>query len=219
MSLGKVGKYELLDRLSAGGMGELFRARTMGPGGFERILALKVIRKEVSGDPELRQHVHRRGQGGLAALAPEPGASLRLRQRRRRRYYLAMEMVEGHDLARCSNARARSGRPSRSGGDLRSDARSPRGLDYLHRLQQKGEPLRLVAPRRQPAEHHGLLRRRGEAHRLRHRPHERPRSALTQVGRGQGQAGLSVSGAGDADLAHRRPLGPLLAGDCAVGVR
>jgi len=38
---GKLGRYEVIERLSAGGMGEVFLARFAGPGGFLKPVALR----------------------------------------------------------------------------------------------------------------------------------------------------------------------------------
>ena len=43
----RVGKYEILTRLSVGGMAELFLAFTTGPGGFRKFVALKQILPDV----------------------------------------------------------------------------------------------------------------------------------------------------------------------------
>ena len=47
-----LGQYKILDRIGAGGMGELFRARDTRLG---RTVAVKVIAAEVAGDPERRE--------------------------------------------------------------------------------------------------------------------------------------------------------------------
>ena len=46
----KVGKYEILTRLSVGGMAELFLAFLPGPGGFKKFVALKRILPDVKAD-------------------------------------------------------------------------------------------------------------------------------------------------------------------------
>jgi eukaryotic-like serine/threonine-protein kinase len=45
-------RYQLLGTIASGGMAEVLLARTRGPNGFERLLAVKRIRPELSGDPE-----------------------------------------------------------------------------------------------------------------------------------------------------------------------
>jgi tRNA A-37 threonylcarbamoyl transferase component Bud32 len=55
MSLGKLGKYSLLERLGEGGMGEVYRAATEGPSGFRRELAIKQMRQSLSTDERLKE--------------------------------------------------------------------------------------------------------------------------------------------------------------------
>ncbi|HUJ63084.1 MAG TPA: serine/threonine-protein kinase [Kofleriaceae bacterium] len=45
-------RYQLLGPIASGGMAEVLLARTRGPGGFERLLAVKRIKPELSRDPE-----------------------------------------------------------------------------------------------------------------------------------------------------------------------
>ncbi len=143
MALGNIGKYELLEKLSAGGMGQLYRARTIGPGGFERIVALKVIRKDALGDPSF-----------VAMFVAEAKvASLLSHQNLVHLYdfgndgeehFLAMEMVEGADLAKVTK-RAREERVAFPIPVAIFIGREvAHGLDFLHRLTHKGESLRLI---------------------------------------------------------------------------
>ena len=46
----RVGRYELVTRLSLGGMAELFLARLEGPGGFQKLVALKRILPDIARD-------------------------------------------------------------------------------------------------------------------------------------------------------------------------
>ena len=46
----RVGKYEIITRLSVGGMAELFLAFLPGPGGFKKFVALKQILPDVRAD-------------------------------------------------------------------------------------------------------------------------------------------------------------------------
>ena len=49
------GKYQLLERISVGGMAEVFKARAPGIGGFEKILAIKRILPSIAEDSEFIQ--------------------------------------------------------------------------------------------------------------------------------------------------------------------
>jgi serine/threonine protein kinase/tetratricopeptide (TPR) repeat protein len=87
--------YEIISRLAAGGMGVVYRARQLS---LNRTVALKVIRAEAA-SPEL-----------LVRFAIEAAAAARLQHpnivavydfgRQRGRPYVAMELVEGDNLAR-----------------------------------------------------------------------------------------------------------------------
>src|SRR5690349_13103138 len=48
----RCGRYELLERLAAGGMAEVFRARVRGSAGFERDVVLKRLHPANADDPE-----------------------------------------------------------------------------------------------------------------------------------------------------------------------
>ena len=45
------GKYVLLERISVGGMAEVFKAKSFGVEGFEKILAIKRILPSLSREP------------------------------------------------------------------------------------------------------------------------------------------------------------------------
>ncbi len=49
-----IGEYEILSELNSGGMGEVLLAKRVGAHNFEKFLAIKTIRKELSSNPNLR---------------------------------------------------------------------------------------------------------------------------------------------------------------------
>ena len=61
----RLGSYEIVSPLGAGGMGEVYRARDERLG---RDVAIKVLPSHVSDDPELRQRFEREART-LAALS------------------------------------------------------------------------------------------------------------------------------------------------------
>jgi serine/threonine protein kinase len=90
----KLGPYEILSTLGAGGMGEVYRARDSR---LDRTVAIKVMRPGVAADEYHRKRFLREARAtaalsnpGIAVLydAGEAGECL----------YLAMEYVEGHTL-------------------------------------------------------------------------------------------------------------------------
>ncbi len=52
---GRLGRYELLARLAAGGMGEIFLARLEGAAGFEKLYVVKRILPHLASDPRFRK--------------------------------------------------------------------------------------------------------------------------------------------------------------------
>jgi serine/threonine protein kinase len=64
----RLGPYEILSALGAGGMGEVYKARDDRLG-LDRIVAIKVLPSHVASDPDPRQRFEReaRAVGALAA--------------------------------------------------------------------------------------------------------------------------------------------------------
>jgi serine/threonine protein kinase len=48
----RIGRYQIQERIGAGGMAEAFRAVARGPGGYERQLIIKCILPELAADPQ-----------------------------------------------------------------------------------------------------------------------------------------------------------------------
>lgn len=61
----RIGKYELVEPIGSGGMGEVWRARDMS---LERIVAIKTLPQALSGNPERLARLRREAQL-LAALS------------------------------------------------------------------------------------------------------------------------------------------------------
>jgi serine/threonine protein kinase len=143
MSLGTLGNYELLEKIAEGGMGELFRAREVGPAGFERIVALKRIRPSMIEDARSRQMFIEEARIASFVLHPNLVTLFRFEEEGDR-LYLVTELVEGRDLGKLM-ARSRQQRdPLRIPLAVRIAEQVAQGLDYLHRLSQNKQPLQLV---------------------------------------------------------------------------
>lgn len=93
----RFGSYELVDKIGSGGMADVYRARAVD-GDFARPLAIKRIREPLSGDPtwvqmfieeaRLTAELHHPNIVQVLDFGEHDGL-----------YFLAMELVEGHDLA------------------------------------------------------------------------------------------------------------------------
>ena len=111
------GRYRLLERLGQGGMAEVFKAKSYGVEGFEKVVVIKRIPPELAQSDEfVEMFIHEAklavrlshanivqvfdlgiAPGGVSGGMPTPDA-----------YYMAMEYVNGLDLAtllaRCRRA-------------------------------------------------------------------------------------------------------------------
>ena len=73
----KLGPYEVLGSLGAGGMGEVYSARDTR---LDRRVAIKVLPDGLAADPQFRERFDREAQAHLGA---EPSAHLHALRRRR----------------------------------------------------------------------------------------------------------------------------------------
>ncbi len=98
MSLGTVGKYTLLERLGEGGMGEVYRAATEGHSGFRRELAIKQMRRRLTGDVRLTELFLAEARS-LAELRHRNIVQVFEFDVANGRPYLVMELLHGVSLA------------------------------------------------------------------------------------------------------------------------
>ncbi|MBN2495720.1 MAG: serine/threonine protein kinase [Deltaproteobacteria bacterium] len=133
MEVQRLGPYRLLERIGAGGMGEVFLASLEREQGFSRRLAIKRILPALSADPAFRELFA--AEARLAASLSHPNVLLVTDYGRDGdACYLAMEHVDGADLARlCQLARAR-GKAFEADFVLAAGLGCARALGYAHGL-------------------------------------------------------------------------------------
>ncbi len=150
------GRYRLLERLGQGGMAEVFKAKSYGVEGFEKILVIKRILPELARSADfVEMFVHEAKLAvrlshanivqvfdlGKAPNGDPPAGGGQSSDA----YYIAMEYVHGLDLA---SAIARSRRlglslPVQMGVYIASEI--AKGLDHAHRRRDEtGRPLGIV---------------------------------------------------------------------------
>jgi serine/threonine-protein kinase len=139
-----IGKYELIASLGQGGMANVYLALSAGPGGFNKLLVLKLLREDVLAGME----------EGVNMFLDEARLSARLVHpnivhtyevgEHEGRYFIAMEYLDGQTYrAIQQRARANGGIPVQE--ELRIIAETARGLHYSHELKgYDGEPLGVV---------------------------------------------------------------------------
>src|SRR5215813_13267371 len=148
------GRYRLLERLGQGGMAEVFKAKSFGVEGFEKVLVIKRILPELARSQEfVEMFIH---EAKLAVrlshanvvqvfdLGIAPGASVD-GGTTPDAYYMAMEYVNGLDLAtllaRCRRADMRV--PIEMAVYVAAEV--AKGLDHAHRRRdEQNQPLNIV---------------------------------------------------------------------------
>src|SRR2546427_2062954 len=100
------GKYFLLKKLAAGGMGEVFVAKQQGPAGFQKVLVVKKILAHLTeskefieaflGEARLAAQMNHRNIVQVFELGEQDGA-----------YFIAMEYVQGKPLREVIDAAMR----------------------------------------------------------------------------------------------------------------
>jgi serine/threonine protein kinase len=138
------GKYTLLERISHGGMAEVFRAKTYGAAGFERIVAIKLLLPGVAGDQEfvtmLIDEAKIAGQLSHANIAQifDLGQV-------DGRHYIVQEYVAGRDLRAILGLHERRGIGLPIAQGCQIALKICEALDYAHnRADPTGAPLNVV---------------------------------------------------------------------------
>ncbi len=102
------GKYHLLEKIATGGMAEVFRARSYGMEGFEKILVVKRVLDHLAKDEEFIQLFQ---YEALIAVELQHVNIVQVFEFEQveGQYYIAMEYVHGLDLARLLTRARRTG--------------------------------------------------------------------------------------------------------------
>jgi serine/threonine protein kinase len=138
------GPYTLLRRLAVGGMAEIHVAKTRGLGGFEKLVALKLVHPHLSADPHfVRMLIAEAKTVGMLAHANiaqvyDLGCIDET-------HYIAMEYVDGLDVHGLAGVAKQLRERLPIPVSLQIVAEMLNGLDYAHRKRDaSGRPLNLV---------------------------------------------------------------------------
>jgi serine/threonine-protein kinase len=140
----RVGQYELLTPLGKGGMAYVYLARKMGSGGFERLVAVKVMHRNIAADEEFVQmfldearlaaRIHHPNVVPILDLGNDDG-----------QLYMVMDYIEGDTLAAIQRTAIGLARTIPLGISLRIVLDALIGLDAAHNLRgPDGESLQLI---------------------------------------------------------------------------
>ncbi len=138
------GKYILLDKIASGGMAEIFKAKTVGVSGFEKILAIKRIHPQFAQNQEF-----------ITMLIDEAKISVFLNHsnivqvfdlgRIGEHYFIAMEYVNGIDLHKYLKKCKQKKQYLPLDVSIFIASEVAKGLDYAHRKRDpEGKPLNII---------------------------------------------------------------------------
>jgi serine/threonine-protein kinase len=140
----RLGTYELIRPLAQGGMADIYLARRLGPGQFERHVAVKVLNQRRADDTQACAMFLDEARV-VAMLNHHNIASVLEVDVVDGKHYLAMEYVHGADLREILSAAQRAGQLLPLETSVAIVCAAAAGLDHAHRrCGPDGKPLRLV---------------------------------------------------------------------------
>lgn len=149
------GRYELLERIGQGALTEVFRAKSHGVEGFEKVLVVKRLLEEHAQNPGLVEDFTARAQMALRLSHSNVVQLLDLGEVEvagGKSVFLATELVTGITLADVLEQRRRMGQPLSLELALHIAAELCRALDHAHRRRDaRGQVLGVVHQRLTPS--------------------------------------------------------------------
>jgi serine/threonine-protein kinase len=138
------GQYYLIDRTARGGMSEIFLAKSVGIGGFQKPLIIKKLFPEFSGKQRyVRRFINE--SRTLALLNHANIVQVFDMGRIGGDFYIALEYIEGRNMAHVLARAKRKGALPSLEFAIHSVLELAKGLAYAHRKRDaEGEPLNLV---------------------------------------------------------------------------
>lgn len=139
-----LGSYDIIQMLAAGGMAEIFLAKKIGPGGFEKRVVVKRITKKLLGDDEVLAMFL--DEARVQALLDHPNiVQIYELGEEKGSYYIAMEFVPGATLRWVIDNATAAERPVPLRHVLRIISDLLAGLHYAHeRRDPRGRHIGLI---------------------------------------------------------------------------
>lgn len=140
----RLGRYETLRTIATGGMATVHLGRSVGAGGFERLVAVKVMHPHIADDPDFVSMFL--DEARLAARIRHPNVVGTIDiQKEGETLFLVMDYVEGPSLSQMNRALRKLGQTLPVGITTRIFMDVLSGLHAAHELKgEGGQPLGLV---------------------------------------------------------------------------
>jgi len=133
----QLGRYDLIEPIGKGGMGEVYRAILNGPAGFQKEVAVKLLHESVSSEKARKELVAEARLGGMFkhinVVEVQDLGSIN------DRLFVVMEMVDGVTLKNLIRQRRLTAQAT-----LEIALQVCSGLDYAHKLKVNGRWVELV---------------------------------------------------------------------------
>lgn len=128
------GKYELVARLASGPMGDVYKAKSHGLEGFEKILVVKVIHPGLASNPQFLDTLVAETQKITQLAHANIGQIFDLgREEDTGQFYIAGEYIAGFDLGRTLELRRMVAEPQPIEISVFIASEIAKALDYAHR--------------------------------------------------------------------------------------
>lgn len=139
------GKYTLLERLAAGGMAEVFLAKSIGAGGISKFVAVKRILPQYSDNAEFIEMFKEEARIAMN-LSHSNVVSIYDFGVEQRQFFLVMEYVEGQNLRQILNHMKTENKEFSVEQILYMVKQAAAGLDHAHRCidSSTGRPLNIT---------------------------------------------------------------------------
>ena len=136
----RLGPYEIVAPLGAGGMGEVYKARDTR---LDRTVAIKILPDALAADPQFRERFDREARAISQLTHPHICDAVRRRRTSTAPRFLVMEYLEGRRWNAAASRRARCRSTRRSGSAPRSHRRSTRRT-RRHRASRSRNPANIM---------------------------------------------------------------------------
>lgn len=140
-----MGRYELLFRIAAGGMAEVYAARVLGEAGFQKLVAVKRMLPTLADDPEFVTMFLDEARVAANISSPHVVQTLDLGRDSEGALFIVMELVVGVPLSRVMREAAKVKRAVPVAMAVELIAQAALGLHAAHEATTPlGDPLHIV---------------------------------------------------------------------------